>query len=139
MVVLRIDYHQAMAVADAPHDPFAAGKCLALFAERLRKENHPADPLVTHFVRALEAASSAPASKRAKVLTDALYLTAPRKRVAANWMSVAMQINGLTAFDGLSKTAAIAKAADDHAIDIRTARNYLAKYEEAVKDANRRV
>src|ERR1700753_3204755 len=69
---------QDTAVREAPSNTNEAGKCLAYFALRVRHEMSITDTLADHIAKAFEAAAKAPSSKRAKVLTEALYLTAPR-------------------------------------------------------------
>ncbi|MGY3038526.1 hypothetical protein ACVWWQ_000113 [Rhodanobacter sp. TND4EL1] len=118
------------AVSAAPHDPLAAGNCLALFAAKLRSEYVPGDALSEHIAKAFEAAAAAPASKRAKMLTDALYLTAPRKRVAGDYIKIGMDVDGLIG-PKTSATAAIDAIADENGISSRTVRRYFEEYKMA--------
>lgn len=127
MADVQFDSAEGAAVVNARHDPWAAGECLRLFAARLRRTQPEYDFLAKHFASAFESAARAPASKRAKVLTDALGLTASRKRAAANWFSVGREAYSMID-DGQTKTATLAVLADRYDIDKRTAGRYLDRY-----------
>lgn len=115
---------QTRAVRASMSDTLAAKRCLEIFALRIRHELSPEDELADRIASALEAAAEAPASKAAKVLTDALGLTAQRKRPRGDQLTVYLRIDTLMN-EGKSETRAIAIASREFDIDLSTARRYL--------------
>jgi hypothetical protein len=124
------DAAQTYAAHHAASDPLYAGESLRIFALRIRYEMSILDVLADHIATAFEKALRVPASKRAKVLTDALGLTAPRKRPAGHPMYVGAFVERLLD-TGMSKTKAFEQTAEKFKIDVRTVRRYFLEYEEA--------
>ena len=122
---------QRDAVLKSASDTLAAKLCMKYFALRIRHEMSLDDFLADHIATALEAAAAAAASECAKVLTDALHLTANRARPHANELLVYDRVQELVS-TGRSVTAASAIAAKEFGIDKRTVGRHLKIMEKAL-------
>ena len=123
-VYLGFDVNEHELVSEAPTNTDAAGKCLGVFAARLRESLAIADSLGWHIVKALEKAANTPSSSRATALTHALYLTNGRERPKANPIKVGLEVEYKVS-TSTSKTAAIEATANEFDLSVRqTGRHY---------------
>lgn len=116
------------AVTAAPSDTLAAAKCLALFAQRLRRDMQEGDLLAKYFAEALEQTVQVPSSKQATTLTNALHLSGGWER--APWLKFGDAVARLTG-SGKTEPSAITAAALEFGIDKKTANTLWSKYVEA--------
>ena len=89
--------------------------------------------LKEHIVQAFENAATAPPKRRAKTLTEALFLTTSHRPPAASWLKCGADFDGLVD-DGDSQTTAADKIAAKYDIDQRSAIRYWKKYTAAPGD-----